>query len=236
MYLKKEYFLIALALLVINSCSTTNQKEITPISVTIETPNCPTSKCRIRYSTSSKIYDVTPSVPVIVTPVNADLYVACYEDESEGKFESIVVPGMGYRRIIHPLDCSYETSKVKVSDSTQNEYGRSQTTTEREIRLTSQPEAQAGEEIESQAGEEIESQAGEEIESLDQSGSDKDDNNIQIVEDNLVGGTKENQEELDKKEKLAKELMDQIDSLYKQGLITKEIYEKEKLIILNITN
>jgi hypothetical protein len=160
-------------------------------------------------------------------PEDADLYVACYDPEPEGKIQSIVVKGKSYRKIIHPLVCSYESSQVKVSDSIKKEDVRAKTTTESKATSVNEPQAQADEAIESQTNEAIES--------LDQSESSKDNIKIQIVEEDLVGEAKENQEEVEKKEKLAKELMDQMDSLYKQGLISKEIYEKEKLIILNIT-
>tara|TARA_B100001175_G_C19461352_1_gene616694 strand:+ start:520 stop:1164 length:645 start_codon:yes stop_codon:yes gene_type:complete len=213
MRLKKEYFLIFVALLISISCSTTSQKQISSIAVSVETPNCPTSKCRLRYSTSSQIYDATPPLPIVLSQQDADLYVACYDDRSEGKIQSIIVKGRGYRKIIHPLDCSFEAGNLETTESKQTEDYKT------EILLKNETEAQADESIKT----------------LDKSGSDKDDDKFETGEENLAIVSKEAQEELENKEKLAKELMEQIDSLYKQGLITKEIYEKEKAIILNIT-
>ena len=46
----------------------------------------------------------------------------------------------------------------------------------------------------------------------------------------------ESQEEKAFKENIAQELLDQIEALYKQGLITKEAYDKEIEIIKNIYN
>tara|TARA_B100000401_G_scaffold357891_1_gene255401 strand:- start:394 stop:1083 length:690 start_codon:yes stop_codon:yes gene_type:complete len=228
MYLKKEFFLIFVTLLIINSCSTTNTKTIPPIAVTVETPNCPTSKCRLRYSTSSKIYDVTPPLPVIVEPLNADLYVACYDDRSQGNIKSIVV-GTSYRKIIHPLDCSSNVITDVITDDTNNDEIKTETETEAEAETLENVVS-----LRKYIKKEKEVRSEKSSESPDQKGSNKD-KLPSTEEENLNGETEESAEEREKKEKLAKEMMDQIDALYKQGLITKEAYEREKIIILNIT-
>ncbi len=224
MYLKKEFFLIFVTLLIFNSCSTANPKKISPIAITIETPNCPTAKCRLRYSTSSTIYDVTPPLPVIVSPVKADLYVACYDDRSQGNIQSIVV-GTSFRKIIHPLDCS----SYVIKDDINNDETEIETETETETETESKENfVSLSKDIEKKV------KAVESTESLDQYGSDKD-KMVSTEEENLIDQTEDNSEELEKKEKLAKEMIDQIGVLFKKGLITKEAYEREKEIILNIT-
>jgi len=55
-------------------------------------------------------------------------------------------------------------------------------------------------------------------------------------EDNTEIIEEESQEDKIFKENIAQKLLDQIESLYKQGLITKEAYEIEKEIIKNMNN
>ena len=198
-------FLLFISILTIfNSCSTYMEKEYKKIY--IETPSCDISECRLRYEDTNDINTVIPPGFVTVEDRESDLYIACYTLKKSGSIQSIIV-NSSFNRIKHPLACNAPKVKNMELEITVD--------VEDDVVLNISQEATSGSDYQINVTQQI-------IETDDQ-----------LLQDQKKEAI-ENAKLEEKRKQLIKPLMDQIDLLYKQGLISKEKYESEKLVIQNM--
>ncbi len=205
--------------------------------ITLETPNCPVAECKLRYESESTIWEKSSRSTFTIDNRAKNLFVACYAKTDENEIvQSIVVkPGKDY--ISHPIDCSVLTIEeaINIEQGAKNINTLSNVSRSEQEPVNSEPIYKIQDEaaklnLELSIPKDSSSEYSlneiilEESLEIKESQTDK-----QLIDE-------ESEEEKANKENIAQEMMNQIESLYKQGLISKESYENELEIIKNIVN
>tara|TARA_Y100001980_G_C14519372_1_gene294671 strand:+ start:313 stop:993 length:681 start_codon:yes stop_codon:yes gene_type:complete len=208
--------------------------------ISLETPNCPIAECRLKYEGETKVWRKKTPESFSIDNVNKNLFVACFAKTEENEMVQSIIVKPGDNDINHPIDCSilnvtqtafieqdvsleYENldpmqeNLLSSEDNNLKSKNSNKEIVDSKLTFDSQvTDDQTEFSLNESILQEIELESEEE-------------DNTEIIEE-------ESQEDKIFKENIAQKLLDQIESLYKQGLITKEAYEIEKEIIKNMNN
>tara|TARA_B100001093_G_C26829831_1_gene1015628 strand:+ start:974 stop:1675 length:702 start_codon:yes stop_codon:yes gene_type:complete len=225
--------ILVLVIISLFSCSTTQQVKKYR-EITLNAPNCPLAECRLRYETDPTIWEKSIPNNFYIDNLNKNLFVACYAKTEENEMVQSIIVKPGINNIDHPIDCSLLTvqeainieKKSQTSIETFNEKesiteinGVASNFQQESRKLSNEASTNTSENL-------LEYSLNETI--LDEKFENEINEKKFIQEDS--------EEEKAFKENLAQELIDQIETLYLQGLISKESYENEIEIIKNINN
>lgn len=233
MYLFRTKHPLLVLIVFVFSCSSTPDYNKYRL-ITLNAPNCPLAECKLRYETEPQIWKKIPPSSFSIDNLNKDLFVACEAKTEENRMVQSIIVKPGINTITHPIDCSLLTNEEAINIE--------------KINLTSKDPLKK-KELSTEDGQGNLNFQSQDTELNTDTNIDTSKNlteyslNITILEQETKNEEKdkelneiESQEEKAFKENIAQELLDQIEALYKQGLITKEAYDKEIEIIKNIYN
>ncbi len=186
---KTKFFFLNLFLLFSLGCQSTPAiKKYDTYEMSVSTPNCSNSTCRLSYSDKAESEYVFIDPPEIITLRESDspTYLVCYEKGSTLPESLEISPGIS--NVVHPLSCSDVRDK-----GNENE----------EDTLEKEPEEKEPEEKEVEE---------------------------KLIETQINSSETKSSDEIDS---ITQNLLDQLEDLFQKGLISKQMYEKEKKTILN---
>jgi len=206
--------------------------------ISLETPNCSIAECRLKYEGESTIWEKSTPQSFSIGNIDKNLFVACYAKSEENEMVQSIIVKPGDNEISHPIDCSVlnvqktELTERNILSTENNNQSKRNALSAEDNNLKPQ---RVSEELINTKSITDSNEANNQTEfSLNESILLEVD--IKDKEEVLESTTEESQEEKILKENIAQQLLDQIESLYKQGLITKEAYEKEIQIINNMND
>ena len=201
-------------------------------TITLNAPNCPLAECKLRYETEPQIWEKIPPLSFSIDNLNKNLFVACYARTEENRIVQSIIVKPGINSITHPIDCSLLTIEEAINIEKIN---RAPKDPLKEKELTSkdgqgilnlQPQdTELNTETNIDTSKKLTEYSLNETVLEQETKDEEKDKELNEIE---------SQEKKAFKENIAQELMDQMETLYKQGLISKESYEKEIEIIKNI--
>lgn len=198
------------------------------------------------------IWEAKPPQSIYIENKDKDLFIACYADKGENDLVQSIIVKPGNNFIRHPIDCSVldvdtaigaEEERISASENNEDEiqnmqeeipYGSTfigKNVDGDDVYRTADDELFVLEKITEE--EQSESETPDEINSTQ---LDSDNVNVEGVDqDFLYEPIEDTEDEKILKENVAQDLINQIESLYIQGLISEEVYIKEIELIKNIS-
>ena len=203
-------------------------------TITLNAPNCPLAECKLRYETEPQIWEKIPPLSFSINNLNKDLFVACEAKTEENRMVQSIIVKPGINTITHPIDCSLLTNEEainieKINLAPKDPLKKKESTTEdgQEILNLQPQDTELNTETDIDTSKKLTEYSLNETVLKQETKDEEKDKDKKLNEI-------ESQEKKAFKENIAQDLLDQIETLYKQGLISKESYEKEIEIIKNI--